>query len=112
MKKDICLIDQKCAPCNDKQPKMKLNEIQLHLKQLNNFWDLDQKEHLYKNFKFIDFNGSISFANRIAEVAEKLGHHPDLHISYSNLEVEIWTHKIDGLSENDFILAKYIDQVY
>ena len=73
-------------------------------------WALDSKaERISKEFKFKDFIGAINFVERVADVAEMEGHHPDIHIYYNKVVLDLWTHAIDGLSENDFILAAKID---
>lgn len=71
-------------------------------------WRLDGK-WISKEYKFRNFLEAIEFVNKIAQVAEEEGHHPDIHISYSRVRLDIWTHSINGLSENDFILADKID---
>jgi len=67
--------------------------------------------HLYKKFKFKDFIEARKFVNSVADIVEQEGHHPDICIHYSRVEIEIWTHAINGLSENDFILAVKIDEI-
>lgn len=81
------------------------------MKLLDSSWTLDGHGHLHRTFKFRDFIESMDFANKIALLAEEEGHHPDLAISWGECKVEIWTHKINGLSENDFILASKIDEL-
>lgn len=74
-------------------------------------WSLTSRENIFRierTFEFPNFVDAMSFVNRVAEIAEKEGHHPDLHIHYNKVRVEIWTHKINGLHENDFILASKI----
>jgi len=73
-------------------------------------WMLDEKgQKISKEFKFKDFIGAINFVNYIAEIAESEGHHPDIKINYNKVLLELWTHAIGGLSENDFIVAAKID---
>ena len=74
-------------------------------------WVVDQGQKLVKCFACEEFHGAMSFANRVGELADTLDHHPDLHISWGMCRVEIWTHAVAGLTENDFILAAKIDQL-
>lgn len=75
-------------------------------------WGLNAKHHLERVFKFADFMGAIEFANDVALVAEKHGHHPDLHISFGKCVVEIWTHDKNGLTDKDFALVQEIDHIH
>jgi 4a-hydroxytetrahydrobiopterin dehydratase len=68
--------------------------------------------HIAKSFKFPDFRGALKFVNRIGELAEEQGHHPDIFLAWGKVEITTWTHKINGLTESDFILASKIDQLY
>jgi 4a-hydroxytetrahydrobiopterin dehydratase len=83
-------------------------EIQEFLGELKG-WEVIEEHHLKKDFKFNDFLEALSFVNRIGELAEAQGHHPDISFGWGYAEIKIWTHKIDGLSESDFILAAKID---
>ena len=67
--------------------------------------------HLKRAFSFADFRSALAFVNRVGEIAEEQGHHPDIFLAWGKAEVTIWTHKIDGLTESDFILAAKIDQL-
>ena len=73
-------------------------------------WAFEQG-HLAKTYIFNDFAGALEFVNRIGAIAEEQGHHPDIYMTWGKVSVEIWTHKIDGLTESDFILAAKFDQV-
>src|SRR6476660_5405463 len=70
-----------------------------------------EEHHLAKTFTFPDFREALKFVNRVGELAEEQGHHPDLFIAWGRVEITTWTHKINGLTENDFILAAKIDQL-
>ena len=102
------LTSKKCVPCEAGTPPLKETEINEFLKEIP-AWQL-KDGHLYKKFKFKNFVEAMKFVNKIAEVAESEGHHPDFSVHYSKVEIEIWTHAIKGLSENDFILAAKIDE--
>lgn len=88
----------------------KKNSNQL-LRKLNDNWKINKLGHLYKNYMFKDFMSAMKFANKITFIAEQEGHHPDLAISWGRCVVEIWTHKINGLTESDFIFAAKIERI-
>ena len=104
------LLKKKCAPCENKEMKpLSRADAQDYLDEVSN-WALDESARkISKEFKFKDFIGAINFVQRVADVAEMEGHHPDIHIHYNKVLLELWTHAIGGLSENDFILAAKID---
>ena len=75
-------------------------------------WQVVREHHLTRDFKFPDFRKALDFVNRVGEVAEEQGHHPDILLTWGRAEVTLWTHKIDGLTESDFIMAAKIDELY
>lgn len=104
------LLKKKCIPCEKKGVKP-FGRVQAeeYIEQLSG-WMLDEKAvKISKEFKFKDFIGAVNFVDRVADVAETEDHHPDIHIYYNKVVLELWTHAIGGLSENDFILAAKID---
>jgi len=105
------LTKKKCAPCGGAEAPMKGGTIHDYLKELEKGWSVVDEHHLEKDYTFPDFHQALIFTNLVGEVAEKEGHHPDIYLSRGKVKVSIWTHKIDGLSENDFILAAKCDQV-
>lgn len=111
-KDDNCLINRTCIPCQSGMPALTHAEAEKSLLELGGTWMVNDKGYLYKVFKFPNFIDAIYFANKVAEIAEKEGHHPDLKISWGSCEIEIWTHKINGLTESDFILAAKIENLY
>jgi 4a-hydroxytetrahydrobiopterin dehydratase len=112
MNKKVCSLSQKsCVPCQGGVPSLDANVAQTLLSELENGWDINDKGHLLKSYNFKDFMSAIGCANKIAEIAEKEAHHPDLTIAWGRCDVEIWTHKIEGLTESDFILAAKIDGI-
>lgn len=80
--------------------------------QIGSGWELVREHHLEKEYSFPDFRSALDFTVRLGQVAEKEGHHPDIHLSWGRVRLEIWTHKIDGLTESDFILAAKADTLY
>jgi len=73
-------------------------------------WKVVDEHHLVKSYVFPDFRTALQFVNKVGELAEEQGHHPDIFLAWGKVEIAIWTHKIDGLTESDFILAAKIDQ--
>jgi 4a-hydroxytetrahydrobiopterin dehydratase len=101
------LIQKSCVPCEGGIPALGGAEVDKLLSQLSG-WSLSGK-WITKEFKFKNFAEAMKLVNRVADLAESEGHHPDIHIHYNVVRFDIWTHAIDGLSENDFILAAKID---
>ena len=104
------LAEKRCVPCRGGVPPLKREEIQKLLPQVPG-WQVVADHHLSKTYTFPDFVTALAFVNRAGAVAEEQGHHPDLYLSWGKVEVRIWTHKINGLTESDFILAAKIDRV-
>ena len=104
------LIQKKCVPCEDQAP-LKEEEIKNYLSELKDGWEVLENKKIHKLFKFKDFKEAMIFVNKIADLAESEGHHPDITIHYNKVDIVIWTHSIGGLSENDFILATKIDNI-
>jgi 4a-hydroxytetrahydrobiopterin dehydratase len=104
------LARRSCVPCRGGVPPLSPDEIAKLLPRLPG-WTVVSDHHLMREFAFPDFAKALAATNRIGALAEEQGHHPDLHLSWGRLAVEIWTHKIDGLTESDFILAAKIDEV-
>lgn len=106
------LTQKKCRPCEGGVEPYKLDESKAQLAKLAGWQITDDNQRIRKEWTAKNFMAAIDFFNRIATVAEEDGHHPDLHLeSYRKVAVELWTHAIGGLSENDFILAAKIDRL-
>ena len=105
------LNQRKCVPCEGGVVKLQGNELQSYLREINDRWRVVDEHHLVAEFLFDNFSFALEFTNQVGQIAEKEGHHPDLCLSWGRVEVKIWTHSIDGLSKNDFILAAKIDQM-
>ena len=101
------LTQKRCVPCEGGVPPLAKPEVEKLLAQVPG-WGLDGK-WITKEFQFKNFVEAMKFVNRVADLAEEEGHHPDIHIHYNIVRFDIWTHAINGLSENDFILAAKID---
>ena len=104
------LSSRQCVPCRGGVPALKGEEITTLLNQLDS-WDVVNQHHLKKSYNFSNFKESLAFVNRVGELAEDQGHHPDICFGWGQAEITIWTHKIDGLTESDFILAAKIDEL-
>ncbi|MES1245864.1 MAG: 4a-hydroxytetrahydrobiopterin dehydratase [Acidobacteriota bacterium] len=104
------LAMKKCEPCEKGTPAVKGVELRRLFGQLDG-WDLINEHHLEKEYLFKDFREALDFVNRLGEVAEQEGHHPDIFLTWGKVKVTLWTHSVGGLSENDFILAAKADAV-
>jgi len=104
------LSAKSCVPCQGGVPRLERDAIRDLLKQLSG-WEAVNQHHLAKEFKFPDFATALAFVNRIGALAEAEGHHPDITLAWGKAGVQIWTHKVDGLTESDFILAAKIDEL-
>ena len=105
------LSEKECVPCRGGVPALKGEAVRSLLEQLDG-WQVEHEQRLHRSFDFPDFARALDFVNRLGAIAEEEGHHPDIHLAWGKVGVEIWTHKIDGLTESDFILAAKYDQVY
>ncbi|RPI28727.1 MAG: 4a-hydroxytetrahydrobiopterin dehydratase [Acidobacteria bacterium] len=105
------LAEKSCVPCRGGVPPLTPEQIQPLAAQVNN-WDVVGNHHIQKRFKFPDFVAALDFVNQIGDIAEREDHHPDIELSWGKVMMTIWTHKIDGLTESDFVLAAKIDEVY
>ena len=109
------LLNKKCVPCEGGILPFDISEIHKYQKKVDG-WDVKknkkEKYFLEKNFKFDNFNKSQNFVNKCGEISEKENHHPDILFGWGYAKIMITTHAIEGLSENDFILAAKIDQIF
>lgn len=103
------LANKKCIPCSKGTPPLKGKELMALIQALGGSWRLIGDKQIEKDFIFKDFALALSFTNKVGAIAEKEGHHPDIYLSYGKVKITLWTHKIGGLSESDFILAAKID---
>jgi len=107
------LADQKCVPCRGGVPPLKgkkLKEIHQQLEEPGQ-WNIVEEHHLVRPYKIPDFRTALAFVNRVGELAEEQGHHPDILLGWGKVEITTWTHAVDGLTESDFILAAKIDRL-
>ena len=100
-----------CEPCSGNTHKLSFEEISKYLSQLNDWTVNDNQEMIFKKFKFNNFTKALIFTNKVGDLAEKEGHHPDISVGWGYCLVMVHTHAIKGLSVNDFILASKIDLI-
>jgi 4a-hydroxytetrahydrobiopterin dehydratase len=105
------LARKACVPCRGGVPPLAGRELVDLQAALGGGWRAVDEHHLEKEFGFEDFRSALDFTNRVGELAEEQGHHPDIYLSWGRVRTRIWTHKIDGLTESDFILAAKIDEL-
>ena len=103
------LAQGKCVPCFGDVPPLSGAELERLATQLPD-WDVVDGHHLTRTFRFPDFATALELVNRIGRTAESEGHHPTIDLTWGRVTVETWTHKIDGLTESDFVLAAKIDR--
>jgi 4a-hydroxytetrahydrobiopterin dehydratase len=104
------LASQTCVPCRGGVSPLKGGELQ-RIQQKVPQWKVVNEHHITRAFTFPDFKQALDFVNRVGEIAEQQGHHPDILLTWGKAEVTMWTHKIDGLTQSDFIMAAKIDQL-
>ncbi len=104
------LADQQCIPCRGGVPPLTQDEAEALLQKLDDGWFLNADGHLERAYSFSNFDHAMELANAVAEIADNENHHPDLHIAWGRCTVEIWTHKIKGLTESDFFFAAKADR--
>ena len=104
------LAQETCIPCRGGVPPLKGEELDALQEKLGNGWQIINEHHLEKEYIFTDFRQALDFTVKVGEVAENQDHHPDIYLAWGKVKLTIWTHKIDGLTESDFILAAKADQ--
>lgn len=104
------LARKDCEACKGGEPPLTPEEQKRLLQQLDG-WQVVENHHLVRDYEFNDFTQAIDFVNRAGAIAEEQGHHPEITVGYGHAKVQIWTHKIDGLTESDFVLAAKYDEL-
>jgi 4a-hydroxytetrahydrobiopterin dehydratase len=105
------LASMECVPCRGGVPPMEHDEIETYLADLGNGWQVVDDHHLEKEYTFKNFREAHDFTNRVGELAESVGHHPDIQLAWGRVKLTVWTHKIDGLFSADFVFAAKADAV-
>ena len=105
------LSNKSCVPCRGGIPPLTEREYESLLTEIGEGWEVIDSHHVEKTFSFNNFSEALTFTNKVGGIAEKEGHHPDIELGWGRVKIIIWTHKIDGLSESDFILAAKISDI-
>lgn len=103
------LSKKTCIPCKGEVPPLKGASLEELQRQLGQDWKVINEHHLEKEYSFKNFKEALAFTNKVGAIAEEEGHHPDILLSYGKVKIMLWTHKINGLTESDFILAAKIE---
>jgi 4a-hydroxytetrahydrobiopterin dehydratase len=106
------LVERKCVPCSGGTPPLKGEELHRYQQELGGYWQVIEEQRLEKIYKFKNFRQALDFTVRVGELAESINHHPDIYLAWGQVKLTLWTHKIGGLSESDFILAARADALY
>ena len=105
------LAQKQCVPCKGGVPPLKGADLTTLSRQLGGDWKIVDEHHLEKEYRFPDFRAALAFTNKVGELAEEQGHHPDIYLAWGKVALTLWTHKIDGLTESDFIFAAKADRL-
>lgn len=105
------LADRQCVPCRGGVPPLAGDELSRLAHELGGNWRVMNEHHLANEYSFPDFATALAFTNAVGALAEEQGHHPDLHLGWGRVGVTLWTHKVDGLTESDFVLAAKIERL-
>jgi len=106
----MSLAEKTCVPCRGGVPPLTSGQIETLTPELDR-WMVRSNHHLEKDYVFANFQTALAFVNKVGAIAEEQGHHPDICLAWGQVSIKIWTHKIDGLTESDFILAAKIDRI-
>jgi 4a-hydroxytetrahydrobiopterin dehydratase len=105
------LAERQCVPCKGGAPPLKGQDLAKLTGELGGGWQVVAERQLEKEYRFKDFREALDFTNKVGELAEAQGHHPDIYLAWGKVKLSIWTHKINGLTESDFVLAAKADKL-
>lgn len=105
------LAQKTCKACAGSLEPLKGDGLRAYSRQIDNAWNLVDEHHLEREFKFGSYDDTVEFANKVADIAKSEDHHPDVFFTYGKARVTIWTHKVDGLTESDFVFAAKVDAI-
>ena len=105
------LASRKCVPCSGGVPPLTSSEVRRLLAELDG-WEARDHRRIFREFRFPDFQSALEFTVQVGDIAEAEQHHPDIHLAWGKAGIESWTHKINALTESDFILATKIERAY
>ena len=103
------LAEKQCIPCKGGVPPLAPGPVSALMAQLGGDWQVVENHHLSKTYRFKDFAQPLAFVDRVGAMAEEQWHHPDIYLAWGVVRIEIWTHKINGLTESDFVFAAKCD---
>ncbi|HZD79259.1 MAG TPA: 4a-hydroxytetrahydrobiopterin dehydratase [Actinomycetota bacterium] len=106
------LASMQCVPCRGGIPPLTHEQIEPYLADLGGDWQVEEDHHLSKTYRFPNFREALDFTNRVGQLAEEVGHHPDIALSWGRVGLTVWTHKIGGLHEADFVFAAKADRAF
>lgn len=106
------LASKECIPCKGGVPPLQGEELAELRSKLEQGWEVIDEHHLEKTFMFKDFRSALDFTNQVGELAEAVDHHPDIHLAWGKVKIMLYTHKIDGLTESDFIFAAKVEMMF
>jgi 4a-hydroxytetrahydrobiopterin dehydratase len=105
------LAERECFACKGDVPPLKGEELSKLARELDGQWKLVEGRQLEKEYKFENFREALRFTNKVGELAEAVNHHPDIYLAWGKVKLQIWTHKVNGLTESDFVLAAKADRL-
>lgn len=105
------LAQKECVPCRGGVPPLKGGELARLATELGHDWRVIDEHHLEREFKFENFRKALDFTNKVGELAEQQNHHPDIYLAWGKVKLTLWTHKIEGLTESDFVFAAKVNQL-
>lgn len=108
----VDLANHRCIPCKGGTAPLEAVAIDFLHGELGDAWEVVENHHLMRSYKFKDYRGAVDFTNAVAVIADTQDHHPDILLAWGKVEVTIWTHKIDGLTESDFYFAAKVEEAY
>ena len=106
------LASRDCVPCRGGVPALKGEDLNRFAAQLGHDWQVVDEHHLSKTYAFANFEDALHYVIKVGEMAEEQGHHPDIYLAWGKARVDVWTHKIDGLTESDFVFAAKAEELY
>lgn len=105
------LAQRECVPCKGGVPPLRGEDLRKLHEELGGGWRVVDEHHLEKDYAFKNFREALEFTTRVGEMAEAQGHHPDIYLAWGKVKLQVWTHKIDGLTESDFVFAAKADRL-
>jgi 4a-hydroxytetrahydrobiopterin dehydratase len=105
------LAEKECVPCKGETPALKGDDLRKLSAELGPDWHVSAEHHLEREYKFKNFKEALAFTNKVGELAESVSHHPDIFLAWGKVRLTLWTHKVDGLTESDFVFAAKVNML-